>query len=100
MQLMYNNKAKESGVYVIGACGFDSIPAEMGDLLSQKKFEGMKVLPSECDVFFCFFFLFFFLPKEYKNVKLLLLHLYNIWHWRIYKIISSTVGKNLHAKHF
>lgn len=40
MQLMYNNKAKESGVYVIGACGFDSIPAEMGVVFSQNKFQG------------------------------------------------------------
>ena len=26
MQLKYNEKAREKGVYVISACGFDSIP--------------------------------------------------------------------------
>lgn len=40
MQLMYNNKAKESKVYVIGACGFDSIPAEMGIVYAQQNFKG------------------------------------------------------------
>jgi short subunit dehydrogenase-like uncharacterized protein len=30
MQLNYNDKAKENGVYIVGACGFDSIPIEMG----------------------------------------------------------------------
>ncbi|CAG2235608.1 Saccharopine dehydrogenase-like oxidoreductase [Mytilus edulis] len=40
MQLMYNNKAKEAGVYIIGTCGFDSIPAEMGVVFAQKKFQG------------------------------------------------------------
>ncbi|XP_005095024.1 saccharopine dehydrogenase-like oxidoreductase [Aplysia californica] len=40
MQLMYNGKAKENGVFVIGAVGFDSIPAEMGMLYTQKQFTG------------------------------------------------------------
>ncbi|CAG5123703.1 unnamed protein product [Candidula unifasciata] len=30
MQLLYNAKAKENNVFIIGSVGFDSIPAEMG----------------------------------------------------------------------
>uniref|UniRef100_A0A8K9XCT0 Saccharopine dehydrogenase-like oxidoreductase n=1 Tax=Oncorhynchus mykiss TaxID=8022 RepID=A0A8K9XCT0_ONCMY len=30
MQLEYHSRAMDSGVYVIGSCGFDSIPADMG----------------------------------------------------------------------
>ncbi|XP_064623760.1 saccharopine dehydrogenase-like oxidoreductase [Lineus longissimus] len=30
MQLLYHGKAKENSTYIIGACGFDSIPADMG----------------------------------------------------------------------
>ncbi|XP_021378454.1 saccharopine dehydrogenase-like oxidoreductase isoform X1 [Mizuhopecten yessoensis] len=40
MQLKYHNRAKESGVYIIGACGFDSIPAEMGVVFVNKQFTG------------------------------------------------------------
>ena len=29
-------KAVENGVYVVGACGFDSIPADMGQVKHQK----------------------------------------------------------------
>jgi short subunit dehydrogenase-like uncharacterized protein len=42
MQLVYSAKAKEAGVYVVGACGFDSIPADMGILFTQKAFKGLK----------------------------------------------------------
>jgi len=30
MQLKYDKAAKEAEVYVVGACGYDSIVAEMG----------------------------------------------------------------------
>ncbi|XP_061167009.1 protein-cysteine N-palmitoyltransferase HHAT-like [Saccostrea echinata] len=40
MQLKYNGEAQKSGVFVISACGFDSIPAESGILFAKKKFEG------------------------------------------------------------
>lgn len=40
MQLLYNGKAKEADVYIIGSCGFDSIPADMGVLYAQRQFEG------------------------------------------------------------
>ncbi|KAK2724007.1 hypothetical protein QYM36_002372 [Artemia franciscana] len=40
MQLEYNALAKEKEIYVVGACGFDSIPADMGVVYLSKKFEG------------------------------------------------------------
>uniref|UniRef100_A0A667ZNX4 Saccharopine dehydrogenase-like oxidoreductase n=1 Tax=Myripristis murdjan TaxID=586833 RepID=A0A667ZNX4_9TELE len=40
MQLEYHSKAMDKGVYVIGSCGFDSIPADMGILYTQKQFKG------------------------------------------------------------
>ncbi|XP_041831212.1 saccharopine dehydrogenase b isoform X2 [Melanotaenia boesemani] len=40
MQLDYHTKAKNKGVYVIGSCGFDSIPADLGVLYTQKQFKG------------------------------------------------------------
>lgn len=40
MQLKYNEMAREKGVYIVSACGFDSIPADMGIVFLQEKFEG------------------------------------------------------------
>ncbi|XP_069117747.1 saccharopine dehydrogenase-like oxidoreductase isoform X2 [Argopecten irradians] len=40
MQLKYHNQAKKNGVYIIGACGFDSIPAEMGVVFISRQFKG------------------------------------------------------------
>uniref|UniRef100_T1IIF4 RING-type domain-containing protein n=1 Tax=Strigamia maritima TaxID=126957 RepID=T1IIF4_STRMM len=40
MQLEYHQLAKDAGVYVIGSCGFDSIPCEMGLQLLREKFPG------------------------------------------------------------
>lgn len=40
MQLKYNGEAEKSGVFVISACGFDSIPAESGILHAKQKFQG------------------------------------------------------------
>ena len=33
-------KAVENGVYVIGACGFDSIPADLGQICVKKQMGG------------------------------------------------------------
>lgn len=41
MQLMYSGKAREEDVYVIGACGFDSVPSDMGVAFLTQKFDGM-----------------------------------------------------------
>ncbi|XP_076464634.1 saccharopine dehydrogenase-like oxidoreductase [Babylonia areolata] len=40
MQMHYSGKAKESGSYIVGACGFDSIPADLGILFTRNKFKG------------------------------------------------------------
>jgi short subunit dehydrogenase-like uncharacterized protein len=40
MQLDYNEAAQEKGVFVVSACGFDSIPADMGVLFLEEKFGG------------------------------------------------------------
>ncbi|XP_060923763.1 saccharopine dehydrogenase-like oxidoreductase [Limanda limanda] len=40
MQLNYNSLAADKGVYIIGSCGFDSIPADMGVLYTRDQFKG------------------------------------------------------------
>ncbi|XP_061704840.1 saccharopine dehydrogenase-like oxidoreductase [Cydia pomonella] len=40
VQLKYNDAAKEAGVYIVSACGFDSIPNDMGLVYLQQNFEG------------------------------------------------------------
>lgn len=40
MQLKYNDAAREKGVYIISACGLESIPAEIGINFMQQKFKG------------------------------------------------------------
>ena len=40
MQLEYNKSAQEAGVYIISACGFDSIPCDLGVIFTKQKFEG------------------------------------------------------------
>nr|XP_015808257.2 saccharopine dehydrogenase-like oxidoreductase [Nothobranchius furzeri] len=40
MQLNYNSQAAEKDVYIIGSCGFDSIPADMGVLYTRDQFKG------------------------------------------------------------
>ena len=40
MQLKYHDEAKEKGIYVIGACGFDSIPGDVGHIFLNQKMEG------------------------------------------------------------
>lgn len=40
MQLKYNDLAKENGVYVVSACGFDSIPADLGTIFLENHFDG------------------------------------------------------------
>ena len=43
-QMLFNESAKEKSVHVIGSCGFDSIPAEMGTIYIQDKFGGLSVI--------------------------------------------------------
>lgn len=44
MQLNYNSQAADKGVYVIGSCGFDSIPADMGVLYTRDQFKGKHIM--------------------------------------------------------
>jgi short subunit dehydrogenase-like uncharacterized protein len=40
MQLDYNVAAHDKKCYVVGACGFDSIPADMGTVFLEEKLGG------------------------------------------------------------
>nr|ACO15568.1 Probable saccharopine dehydrogenase [Caligus clemensi] len=40
MQLKYNQLAQDKGIYVVGSCGFDSIPADLGQIFLNKQMEG------------------------------------------------------------
>lgn len=37
---MYHEPALEKGIYIIGACGFDSIPSDLGVVFAKKNFPG------------------------------------------------------------
>nr|XP_014097689.2 saccharopine dehydrogenase-like oxidoreductase [Bactrocera oleae] len=41
MQLKYNKQAQERKVFIISACGFDSIPADLGVVFIEKNFDGV-----------------------------------------------------------
>jgi len=40
MQLKYNKAAKEAGIYIVSACGFDCVPSDLGIIFTQQKFGG------------------------------------------------------------
>ena len=40
MQLLYQKTASDKGIYIIGSCGFDSVPSDMGVLFTKNKFDG------------------------------------------------------------
>ena len=40
MQLKYDQQAKEAGIHIVGACGFDSIPADCGVEYLRENFQG------------------------------------------------------------
>lgn len=40
MQMKYGEEAKKNGVYVIGACGWDSIPCDLGVNFVKQNFPG------------------------------------------------------------
>ncbi len=39
IQLNYNKQAHESNVFVVGSCGFDSVPCDMGVVYTQNQFQ-------------------------------------------------------------
>jgi hypothetical protein len=40
MQLKYHEQALQNNIHVIGTCGFDSIPADMGVVFASEQFPG------------------------------------------------------------
>ena len=40
VQLLLDAKARDAGVYIIGACGWDSIPSEMGTIFTKQQVSG------------------------------------------------------------
>ena len=40
MQLKYHDEAVSKGIHIVGTCGFDSIPADMGVTFTQENFPG------------------------------------------------------------
>ncbi|OAD56155.1 Saccharopine dehydrogenase-like oxidoreductase [Eufriesea mexicana] len=38
--LKYNKEAEEAGIYIVSACGFDSIPCDLGIIFAQQQFKG------------------------------------------------------------
>ncbi|XP_076176618.1 saccharopine dehydrogenase-like oxidoreductase [Ptiloglossa arizonensis] len=40
IQLKYNKAAEDAGIYIISACGFDSLPCDLGIVSTQQKFNG------------------------------------------------------------
>ena len=48
--MLYNQKAKEKGCYMVGACGLDCVPNDMGVVYARQKFDGKLETRSS---FFC-----------------------------------------------
>lgn len=44
MEANYGEKAAENGALVVSACGFDSIPAELGLMFNSKQWVGSQVV--------------------------------------------------------
>ena len=40
MQLKYNDQAAQNGTYIVGSCGFDSIPSDMGQVVVHRSMDG------------------------------------------------------------
>ena len=40
MQMKYHEEAEKKGIYIIGSCGFDSIPSDLGQMVKLMKIKG------------------------------------------------------------
>ena len=40
MQLLYDEKAVETRTFIVGSCGFDSVPADLGLAYTKRQFNG------------------------------------------------------------
>ena len=56
LQLKYHQQAEEKGIHIVGACGFDSVPADVGLEILREKFQGKSTLVYflHCYVIMCF----------------------------------------------
>jgi short subunit dehydrogenase-like uncharacterized protein len=41
IQLEYHKAAEEKGVYIVSACGIDSVPADLGTVFLMNTFKGL-----------------------------------------------------------
>ncbi|RIA97106.1 saccharopine dehydrogenase-like oxidoreductase [Glomus cerebriforme] len=55
IQLTYNDPAKSNNVSIVPACGYDSIPADMGLLFTKQQLDAKSAIPSQIEMFsgFC-----------------------------------------------
>ncbi|EFN86903.1 Probable saccharopine dehydrogenase [Harpegnathos saltator] len=87
MQLLYNKMAQEAGVYIVPACGWESVPSEMGIIFIQKKFGG-EVNINSIEIYAQI--------SEEKNKSPLVN--YGTWESLVYSITHWNELKNLRAK--
>jgi short subunit dehydrogenase-like uncharacterized protein len=50
----HNEKARHSDVAIVHACGYDSVPAEMGVLYGTRLLEAKNAIPSSIEIFYTF----------------------------------------------
>jgi len=77
MEFKYGAKAKEQGAYIIGACGLDCIPNDMGLVYAKQRFEGKFM-----------FLVYFTLYSTYYTCRYLPL-LYSTYYY--YKVLTITI---------
>jgi len=91
MQLEYNELAQQNGVYIISACGFDSIPADLGTVFFEKNFNG-QVNSIET-------FMWFKYVGPSKPEKGASLH-YGTWESAVYGLAHANELRGLRSKLF
>jgi len=91
MQLDYNEAAKEAGVYIVSACGFDCIPNDLGVIFTQQKFGGeVNAIESYGEVWWST------ASNQYKGPYLN----YGTWESLIYGLTYISKIRELHKKLF
>lgn len=86
MQLKYDKAAQDAGIYIISACGFDSVPCDLGIIFAQQKFDG--------DVNAIETYLNFWTTKKTNDV---LLH-YGTYESGVYGVAHSNEIRDLRKK--
>ncbi|CAG8543372.1 10170_t:CDS:2, partial [Acaulospora colombiana] len=51
IQLTYGGQAKQKGVAIVPACGYDSVPADLGLLFTKRQLEARGAIPSQIEMF-------------------------------------------------